>query len=223
MKLLLAMLLCALTACGGQPFDGVAAEQASSVAGQSGDAGSSAGDSGSAGASGTAGAASSGGQGLGGSAGSVDGGSSGGAGSAGVAGSQNCTPLICRNLATGDVYCGVLTNVCGEQLDCGTSCNGAGSCGTISDPHLCSVTCKQPRCVDQRGLFTCGVQSNACGDQLDCGIVFSCDGKQMAADGSRSLTYPNGRCGLIPDGCGNQITCGECPQGTACDSNGICQ
>ncbi len=37
-----------------------------------------------------------------------------------------------------DLRCGVLSDSCGNTLDCGTTCAGLGTCGTERDKNLCT-------------------------------------------------------------------------------------
>lgn len=54
---------------------------------------------------------------------------------------DNCTPLSCAASNNNRARCGLLVDACGHSLDCGTECQGVGTCGTANDVHACTAGC----------------------------------------------------------------------------------
>ena len=131
-----------------------------------------------------------------------------------------CTPLDCNDMGA---ECGLISDGCGETLDCG-ECPDGTACGGGGEPNICGGGC-EPLSCDDHGA-DCGIVSDGCGGTVDCG---ECpDGLACGGDGSPNLCGctpmncddHNAECGEVSDGCGNTLDCGECPDGTSCGGGG---
>lgn len=133
-----------------------------------------------------------------------------------------CTPVTCTQM---QAMCGVISNGCGQILDCG-KCSGADTCGGGPNgrPNQCGCTplTKEVACqiADKNcGSITrfdgCGMMSVfRCGE--DCGADGGCVG-ESTADLCGKATYTCGKLG-VKDRCGNQrlVDCGSCGTGATC-------
>ena len=121
-------------------------------------------------------------------------------------GKHRCKPEPNAILCAGQ--CGIVTNGCGDNLDCG--------------PCPCTPT----TCAAQGK--NCGTVADGCGSTIDCG---SCTPPNTCGGGDPGMANicgcaPSGscpvgaNCGTVSDGCGGVVTCrGTCPTGQACVNN----
>ena len=150
------------------------------------------------------------------------------------------TECVCvpRSCAEASATCGVIDNLCGETISC-------GSCGnnTWGDPDECAnnncqcvpTTCLAAPAGTECGRSTgrvaaectvygatCGAIPNGCGQQLNCGSCevnstyvsacteFKCECIPTTCEEAGT------NCGTIPDRCGGTIDCGQC-RSNACE------
>ncbi|MGA9656313.1 MAG: hypothetical protein WBV96_20620, partial [Polyangia bacterium] len=148
-----------------------------------------------------------------------------------------CTPLTCT-ASSGDQYCGVIGDGCGNSLDCGTTCTKPGwTCQNnlcVGPPGVCTPL----TCATASGDQYCGVIGDGCGNSLDCGTTcpktgWTCQSSLCKAGPTAGCTpltcnpATGGQyCGTIGDGCGNSVNCGtDCSaagSGWVCGSNNSC-
>ena len=144
-----------------------------------------------------------------------------------------CSPATCASLG---YDCGVVSDVCGALLDCGTCkapawCGGGGFnvCGHEggSDAGACVPrTCAQQK-VD------CGQTGDGCGNLLVCGTCsppdVCCGGDSLPGHCGRpgppmctplTCAQQNLQCGPASDGCGNLLECGTCMGALTCGGGG---
>lgn len=125
-----------------------------------------------------------------------------------------CTPVDCASAGLG---CGVLSDGCGGQVDCGSCSPGlaciANQCVACS-PLDCEALGSQ-----------CGVASDGCGGQVQCGtcdVGASCVANQCVTCVAATCEMLGFFCGAAADGCGGQLSCGECASGSTCETN-VCR
>jgi hypothetical protein len=127
--------------------------------------------------------------------------------------------------ATCDGKCGIISDGCGDTIDCGTTnCDPGEACNQTT--NQCIPQCDLISCADAGA--TCGTISDGCGGTVFCGNCTSpdiCGLNQPGVCGTPDCTkIPEatacaGKCGSIPDGCGGVWTCPGCPTGQVCGAN----
>ena len=157
--------------------------------------------------------------------------------------SVSCVPKSCADRG---LTCGLNSDGCGGQVDCGACpsgqfCGGGGysKCGVglaggdggdAGDAGSCSpLTCQA------LGLG-CGINNDGCGGTIDCGSCptgqfcggggFSQCGTGVTADGAAPCTPKtcadlNYTCGAAGDGCGGALQCGTCTAPQYCGGGGF--
>lgn len=88
-----------------------------------------------------------------------------GSGASTSSGSGGCTPtLSCMSVGA---ECGTIQDDgCGNELNCGNSCQPPFTCGGGGDQYKCG--CASLSCTDQG--FDCGLADDGCGNQINCGL-----------------------------------------------------
>lgn len=148
-----------------------------------------------------------------------------------------CIPISETDACAGK-QCGVVSDGCGQDINCGTcsayktcgpsatcacdtseakrlqACAGA-TCGTATTPDGCVYTCG-PACTT-----TCQ-SGGACGGAATC----TCPGSESCVSGTcckpktKAEACGTQNCGSVSDGCGGTIQCGSnnggCPSGQSC-------
>ena len=138
----------------------------------------------------------------------------------GGAGPNRCGALPCspRTCADFDATCGLLSDGCGETLNCG-ECAAPQTCGGGSFARKCGCT---PKSCSSLGV-ECGTVDDGCGKQLDCG---ACQAPKTCSQAGRCECSPKtcdelgATCGKLPDGCGGELDCKSCPTGQVCGAGG---
>ncbi len=132
---------------------------------------------------------------------------------------SECTPRTCAEQGKD---CGVITDGCGQVVECGT-CSAREFCGG-GGPNVCGVhPCEPTTCTALDA--ECGLVGDGCAGALDCG---SCpDSMVCGVVGAPNQCVPacvpatcetrKAECGDVPDGCGRLIFCGTCAGGQPCD------
>jgi hypothetical protein len=110
-------------------------------------------------------------------------------------GGGGCTSLPKSLTCAG--LCGMTTDNCGYEVDCG-QCSGPDGPSECVSPPL-TTTCHGQ----------CGLVGDYCARQVDCG---PCDGGCTSQD--QAITCA-GNCGTISDNCGREVSCGLCDIGCA--------
>jgi hypothetical protein len=134
-----------------------------------------------------------------------------------------CTPTTEEVACAGK--CGVVSDGCGDTIDCGDDCDEDEVCNEATNE--CVPQCDPQTCGDVGA--NCGYISDGCGGTVQCGV---CTGTQVCG-----LNQPNvcgqpsctpipevtacaGKCGPVSNGCGGVYTCPGCPSGQVCGGGG---
>jgi hypothetical protein len=144
------------------------------------------------------------------------------------AGKDGCTGAVtCADVGAN---CGMIGDGCGNQLDCGTTCQAGETCGGAGQPNVCGKPPCTPTTCAALG-FNCGPAGDGCGNQLDCGTCTAPDncggGNLPSVCGHTSMCVPKTcpqlgfDCGPQGDGCGNQLDCGTCAGNQTCGGGGV--
>jgi hypothetical protein len=126
---------------------------------------------------------------------------------------------VCSDPGACSGKCGVLSNACGAQVDCGNPCGAPSSRGGGGVANQCG--CSDPNACGGR----CGSVTNACGAQVDCGgcpAPQSCGGGGVANQcGCSDPNACSGKCGALTNACGVQVDCGNpCVAPQTCGGGG---
>jgi hypothetical protein len=117
----------------------------------------------------------------------------------------------------------MISDGCGNMLNCGASCPANQTCGGGGTPNVCGCT---PSSCAAQGK-NCGTISDGCGGTPSCG---SCLLPQTCGGGGTpnvcgcmptSCAAQGKNCGTISDGCGLTLTCGTCQSPNTCGGGGI--
>ena len=154
----------------------------------------------------------------------ASGGSSGGASGndGGKAGSGGCVPTSC---SAESKNCGVISDGCGQTLDCG-ACSTGKTCGGGGIANVCGVgTCSASSCAAQGK--DCGLVSDGCSWLLNCG---SCEAPEACGGAGKDnvcgciadpVTACAGKsCGTVLDACNVPVSCGTCAAPATCGGAG---
>ncbi len=149
----------------------------------------------------------------------------------------DCPPPGCTSQGCGTA-CGLVTDNCGQQQQCGAcpSQCGNGQCESgerMSCPQDCPSGCHPLRHCGTR----CGVIDDGCGSYLDCGPCTGVCGNNVC-EGWRGETHQScpsdcappscqsqgcgQRCGQWIDNCGQALNCGPC-SALCAQPNGVCE
>ena len=131
--------------------------------------------------------------------------------------------------------CGMASDGCGGQLDCGT-CAATQVCGLQGAPNVCVTPSCTPVTCASLGL-SCGMAADGCGGTQQCGACTApetcggdpgqpgrCGDASQADAGCVPTTCAaqSANCGQVSDGCGGLTpSCGTCPTGETCGGSGI--
>jgi len=148
-----------------------------------------------------------------------------------------CVPKSCTT-SSGDQYCGVVGDGCGQSLVCPATCAKAG--WTCQD-GLCQAGptsgCTPIPCTTANGDQYCGTIGDGCGHALACPSTCSkpgwtcqdnlCKAPATACTPVTCTPASGGRyCGTIGDGCGHSLSCGlDCSTAGPswiCGANSVC-
>jgi hypothetical protein len=139
-------------------------------------------------------------------------------GGGGVPNVCGCTPTTCT--AQGK-NCGMISDGCGNMLNCGSTCPANQTCGGGGTANVCGCT---PQSCGNRN---CGTISDGCGGTPSCG---SCTLPQTCGGGGTAnvcgclpttCAAQGKNCGTISDGCGMTLSCGACVAPNTCGGGGI--
>jgi hypothetical protein len=143
-----------------------------------------------------------------------------------------CTPKTTQDLCPGaNDACGLLSDGCGNLVDCGGCSQGFYCDGSSCRPQQCT-----PATCASLG-FNCGDHADGCGGiardaqgEEGCG---DCTGNQRCGLGGPGLcgsascppidiadACDTDSCGLVSDGCGGTLDCGPCEPGEVCGGGG---
>mgnify|MGYP001573509939 FL=1 len=116
----------------------------------------------------------------------------------GGGGTQNVCGCIPTNCHDQGKNCGIISNGCGQNIDCGT-CTSPATCNGGGTPNVCGCT---PNC-----------NGSCCPNATDTCYNGACCVKTTMA------TACSGKCGTVSDGCGGTYNCGGCVNGDSCVGN----
>lgn len=109
-----------------------------------------------------------------------------------------CKPPSCEG------KCGVVSNSCGQQLNCGDNCGAPQTCGGGGAPNVCGCTPKsqEDACLGAE----CGRVSDGCGGEYACGVecgpTLTCDNNKCTCNGNPCAANRSCCNGLCKPGCG---------------------